>query len=88
MLTYWQGKSTLTRFVARLEDENVYVCVCKGIRFSEAVETARSKGSSPDQLMNAFGFDDGDCCGRCANHINRLSVNITRELGKSRLSAA
>lgn len=62
----------------------MFVCVCKGIRFSEAVETARSRGASPNQLIDAFGFDDSDSCGRCASHITRLSVRIRLELDKPR----
>lgn len=66
----------------------VYVCVCKAIRLSDAVEAARTNGTDPEGLMEAFGFDDGDACGRCASRITDLSVLVRLELDKSRLNLA
>lgn len=66
----------------------MYVCVCKGVRFSEAVEAARSRGAAPAELIEAFGFDDADSCGRCARRIAEISVMVRLELDKRRLDLA
>ncbi len=63
----------------------MYVCICKGVRFSDAVEAAKSKGASPEELIEIFGFDDSDACGRCASRISSISVMVRLELDKSRL---
>ena len=58
----------------------MYLCVCKGIRVSDAVQLTRLGIDTPEALMDAFGFDDGDSCGRCAKYINELArlVKIER----------
>ena len=66
----------------------MYVCICKGIRFSEMVDAAKSRGTTPEDLMETFGFDDADACGRCASQITELSVMAKSELGKSDLDLA
>ena len=58
----------------------MYVCVCKGVRLSEAVESAKRQGCSPEQLTETWGFDDGDACGRCLNHIDRISQMVEVKL--------
>ena len=50
----------------------MYVCVCKGVKLSDAVESAKRHGCSRDALTEAWGFDDGDACGRCLNNIGRI----------------
>ena len=50
----------------------MYVCLCKGIRLSEAVESAKRRGCSPEALNETWGFDDGDACGRCYSHLGRI----------------
>ena len=60
----------------------MYVCMCKGVRLSELVEAAKARGADPEDLLQTFGFDDGDCCGRCAIRINNLSVMVRSELDK------
>ena len=55
------------------EAGTVYVCVCKGVKLSEAVESARRRGCSPEALTEEFGFDDSDACGRCLNSVDRIS---------------
>ena len=66
----------------------MYVCVCKGIRLSEAVESARRRGYSPDNLTETFGFDDGDACGRCLNNIQRISEMVELKLEGMLIKAA
>ena len=63
----------------------MYVCVCKAIRLSEAVEAARAEGADPEDLMQTLGFDDDECCGRCARRISEISVMVRMELDKPRL---
>ena len=38
----------------------MYLCVCKGIQVSDAVQLTRLGIDTPEALMDAFGFDDGD----------------------------
>lgn len=63
----------------------MYVCVCKAIRLSEAVEAARVRGAGPEVLMQTLGFEDDDCCGRCAGRISEISVMVRLELEKPKL---
>ena len=58
----------------------MYVCVCKGVRLSEAVETAKTRGCSPAALTETWGFDDSDACGRCLNKVERLSHLVELKL--------
>ena len=51
----------------------MYVCVCKGVKLSEAVESAKRRGCSPEELTETWGFDDNDTCGRCLNSVHRIS---------------
>ena len=66
----------------------VYVCVCKAIRLSEAVEAARAEGADPEDLIEALGLHDDECCGRCAGRISEISVMVRLELNKSKLDLA
>ena len=52
------------------------------------VDAAKSRGTTPEDLMETFGFDDADACGRCASQITELSVMAKSELGKSDLDLA
>ena len=58
----------------------MYVCVCKGVRLSEAVESAKRRGSSPEALTETWGFDDADACGRCLNNVERISQLVELKL--------
>ena len=62
--------------------DTVYVCVCKSIRLSEAVEAAKRRGCSAEALMETWGFDDADSCGRCLNSIDRVSKLVELKLGE------
>ena len=63
-----------------VETGTVYVCVCKGVRLSEAVESAKRRGCSPDAIMRTWGFDDVDSCGRCAKSIKCISRLVELKL--------
>ena len=63
----------------------MYVCVCKAIRLSEAVEAARVQGAGPEDLIETLGFYDDECCGRCAGRISEISVMVRMELDKPKL---
>ena len=58
----------------------MYVCVCKGVRLSEAIESAKKHGCSPDALTETWGFDDGDACGRCLSNVKRISQLVELKL--------
>ena len=60
----------------------MYICVCKAIRVSDAVEVARSRPISPEALVDSFGLDDDESCGRCANYKNEIAKLISIELNK------
>ena len=72
----------VTNRISALSPEagTVYVCVCKGVRLSEAVESAKKRGCSPDALTETWGFDDGDACGRCLNNVERISEMVELKL--------
>ena len=61
----------------------MFLCVCKGVRVSEAVDAAKSGAASPESMIEHFGFEDGECCGRCARDIDALVVLVSGELEKS-----
>ena len=62
------------------EGSTVYVCVCKGVKLSEAVESAKRRGCSAEALTETWGFDDGDACGRCLNNVKRISELVELKL--------
>ncbi len=64
------------------EADTVYVCVCKGVRLAEAVESAKRRGCSPKDLVETWGFDDSDACGRCLSSIDRVSRLVELKLGE------
>ena len=63
----------------------MFLCMCKGVRVSEAVEAARAGATTPDSMIERFGFEDDECCGRCARDIDALVVLVTSELEKALL---
>ena len=58
----------------------MYVCVCKGVRLSEAVEAAKKRGCSPAALLETWGFDDEGSCGRCVKSIKCMSRLVELKL--------
>ena len=61
----------------------MFLCVCKAVRVSEAVDAARDGIDSPTSMRQYFGFDDDDCCGRCAEEIDQVADLVLVELRKS-----
>lgn len=51
----------------------MFLCVCKAVRVSEAVDAARAGVDTPARIRRHFGFDDDECCGRCAKHIESVA---------------
>ena len=60
----------------------MYICVCKGIRVSDAVEAARSGVTSIEALVSSYNFDDETSCGRCAWYKQEIVSLIRIELNK------
>ena len=61
----------------------MFLCVCKAIRVSDAVDAAHSGVDTPDLIRRHFGFDDDECCGRCADEIEDVAILVQVELKKS-----
>ena len=61
----------------------MYLCVCKGIKVSDAVQLTRMGIDTPEALTDAFGFDDSDSCGRCIKYINELARLVKIEHNKA-----
>lgn len=53
---------------------NMFLCVRKALRVSEAVDAARAGVVTADSIRTHFGFDDDECCGRCAEEIDDLAA--------------
>ena len=60
----------------------MYLCVCKGIRVSDAVEAAKSGVVSIEALISSYNFDDETSCGRCARYKQEIVTLIRIELNK------
>lgn len=54
----------------------MFLCVCKAVKVSEAVEAAQSGVVSPESIRRHFGFDDDECCGRCADNIDSFAAVV------------
>ena len=61
----------------------MFLCVCKAVRISEAVNAAKAGIDSPESISDFFGFDDDECCGRCATHIESVAARVQVELRKA-----
>ena len=62
----------------------MFLCVCKAVRMSEAVDAAKDGYNSPESIRQFFGFDDDDeCCGRCAEDIEQVTALVHVELCKA-----
>lgn len=66
----------------------MFLCICKAVRVSEAVDAARAGFDSPESIKQLFGFDDEDCCGRCAEHIDSVTALVRLELRRREVAAA
>ena len=60
----------------------MFLGVCKAIRVSEAVDAARAGVDTPTRIRLHFGFDDDECCGRCAERIEDVAAFVQVELRK------
>ena len=70
------------------EGQAVYVCSCKGVKFSDLVKAASERGSAPEDFIEAFGFDDSDSCGRCVGRIAKICHMAHMELARTKVDAA
>lgn len=61
----------------------MFLCICKAVPMSEAVDAARSGIESPESISEYFGFEDDECCGRCAEDIEQVAVLVQVELRKT-----
>ena len=56
----------------------MYICSCKGLTETAVRNVASTQGNSPQALMDAIGWNDGTCCGRCAMGIEKIFSFVTR----------
>ena len=61
----------------------MFLCVCKAVRISDAVDAAREGHDTPALIRRHFGFDDDECCGRCAEDIEEVTALVRVEMGKA-----
>ncbi len=61
----------------------MFLCMCKGVRVSDAVALARSGFDSPETMKQVFGLEDDDCCGRCATHIDAFVARVKLEIRRT-----
>ena len=64
----------------------MFLCVCKAVRVSEAVDAARAGIDTPESIRRFFGFDDNECCGRCADHIDSVTALVRIRLQRAECS--
>src|ERR1051326_6639247 len=55
----------------------MYVCLCEGLRESDIRELAFAGIVSAATVVDTFGLDDEDCCGRCAKNVYELVALAT-----------
>ena len=61
----------------------MFLCICKAVKVSEAVDAAREGIDLPVLIRRYFGFDDDECCGRCADQIDVVADLVLVELRKA-----
>lgn len=61
----------------------MFLCVCKAVRVSEAVEAAQDGIDTPESIRRHFGFDDDECCGRCAEHADSIAALVRIKLKRA-----
>ena len=65
----------------------MYLCACKGILVSEAVEAARRDNMSLDALIESLGLGEGEnTCGRCAIYKREVAQIIAIQLNQPRIT--
>lgn len=50
----------------------MYICLCKGVKESDVRQLALAGMVTAGNVVDAFGLDDEDCCGRCAKNVCEL----------------
>jgi bacterioferritin-associated ferredoxin len=50
----------------------MYVCLCKGLTEADIRRMAPKRELCPETFKACFGFDDEECCGRCAEKLPEL----------------
>lgn len=58
----------------------MYVCLCKGLTESDIQGAGQAGIVQAEQLVEAFGLNDDECCGRCARNIQDLMDLATCKL--------
>ena len=69
----------------------MYVCLCKGLTEADIRRMAPKRELCPETFRACFGFDDEECCGRCAENLPDLiaiakgasGTNIERSLERA-----
>lgn len=62
----------------------MYLCLCKAVTESDVKQVARSGVVTAEELIQALGLEDDDCCGRCTLQIEEFVAVAVRELDKAR----
>jgi bacterioferritin-associated ferredoxin len=52
----------------------MYICLCKGLTESDVRQAGEAGHIEPAQLITRFGWDDSECCGRCADQIDEMAT--------------
>jgi bacterioferritin-associated ferredoxin len=50
----------------------VYICLCKGLTKNDLQGVDADARQSADTLVNAIGWRDRECCGRCLRNAGKL----------------
>lgn len=58
----------------------MYVCLCKGLTERDVQGAAREGSFTAEALIARLGWEDDDCCGRCAREIDGIVVLAVRDL--------
>lgn len=58
----------------------MYICLCKGLTESDVRQAGEAGRTEPAQLITHFGWDDSECCGRCADQIDDVATLAVESL--------
>jgi bacterioferritin-associated ferredoxin len=50
----------------------MYICLCKGLTESKVKQVANCGHTTAETLIEAIGWRDAKCCGRCARSIDNI----------------
>ncbi len=65
----------------------MYVCLCRGVKESEVRDAAARGVVTMEQLVETFGWDGDEVCGRCLRNILRLAELAAEGKENVRLSS-